>query len=167
MLILRMTRTEAATSNVRTPSTRPPSRTTLPALQPSDRLPLSQSPFRPQTVSFYLHAFCCSHYMLTNDLLVRPFPQNPPQTASASPAKPRTTSASKYDPTNGNRTVGPSGVMPRRSTTLYEKTSSTEKTNVLPPESKYVGRFLVVKIAFFWGGVQIMLNLCDYSALEL
>ncbi|XP_055921747.1 MAP/microtubule affinity-regulating kinase 3 isoform X13 [Eupeodes corollae] len=51
-----------------------------------------------------------------------------------SPAKPR--SSSKYDPTNGNRTVGPSGMIPRRSTTLYEKTSSTEKTNVLPTESK-------------------------------
>ncbi|CAD7089215.1 unnamed protein product [Hermetia illucens] len=50
-----------------------------------------------------------------------------------SPAKPR---ASKYDPPNGNRTVGPSGMIPRRSTTLYEKTSSTEKTNVLPTESK-------------------------------
>lgn len=51
----------------------------------------------------------------------------------SSPAKPRTTStaAGKFDPSNGNRTVGPSagGMMPRRSTTLYEKTSSTEKTN--------------------------------------
>lgn len=28
--------------------------------------------------------------------------------------------------------------MPRRSTTLYEKTSSTEKTNVIPAETKYV-----------------------------
>ncbi|XP_055921741.1 MAP/microtubule affinity-regulating kinase 3 isoform X7 [Eupeodes corollae] len=53
-----------------------------------------------------------------------------------SPAKPR--SSSKYDPTNGNRTVGPSGMIPRRSTTLYEKTSSTEKTNVLPTESNFV-----------------------------
>ncbi|XP_037917789.1 serine/threonine-protein kinase MARK2 isoform X21 [Hermetia illucens] len=51
-----------------------------------------------------------------------------------SPAKPR---ASKYDPPNGNRTVGPSGMIPRRSTTLYEKTSSTEKTNVLPTESNF------------------------------
>lgn len=33
--------------------------------------------------------------------------------------------------------MGPSGMIPRRSTTLYEKTSSTEKTNVLPAESKY------------------------------
>ncbi|XP_052873115.1 serine/threonine-protein kinase par-1 [Anopheles cruzii] len=51
----------------------------------------------------------------------------------SSPAKARTTSSStgtKYDPSNGARTVGPSaGLMPRRSTTLYEKTSSTEKTN--------------------------------------
>lgn len=50
----------------------------------------------------------------------------------SSPAKPRTTStaSSKFDPSNGSRTVGPSaGLMPRRSTTLYEKTSSTEKTN--------------------------------------
>ncbi|KAJ6650115.1 MAP/microtubule affinity-regulating kinase 3 [Pseudolycoriella hygida] len=46
--------------------------------------------------------------------------------ASSSPAKPRTTS--KYDPPVANRTVGPSSnAVPRRSTTLYEKTSSTEK----------------------------------------
>ncbi|XP_017093541.2 serine/threonine-protein kinase MARK2 isoform X9 [Drosophila bipectinata] len=52
-----------------------------------------------------------------------------------SPAKPRT--ATKYDPTNGNRSVsGTSGIIPRRSTTLYEKTSSTEKTNVIPAETK-------------------------------
>ncbi|XP_037712603.1 serine/threonine-protein kinase MARK2 isoform X12 [Drosophila subpulchrella] len=52
-----------------------------------------------------------------------------------SPAKPRT--VTKYDPTNGNRTVsGTSGIIPRRSTTLYEKTSSTEKTNVIPAETK-------------------------------
>ncbi|XP_037712609.1 serine/threonine-protein kinase MARK2 isoform X17 [Drosophila subpulchrella] len=51
-----------------------------------------------------------------------------------SPAKPRT--VTKYDPTNGNRTVsGTSGIIPRRSTTLYEKTSSTEKTNVIPAET--------------------------------
>ncbi|XP_068144730.1 MAP/microtubule affinity-regulating kinase 3 isoform X17 [Drosophila tropicalis] len=51
-----------------------------------------------------------------------------------SPAKPRTTT--KYDPTNGNRTVsGTSGIIPRRSTTLYDKTSSTEKTNVIPAET--------------------------------
>ncbi|XP_067627704.1 serine/threonine-protein kinase MARK2 isoform X8 [Eurosta solidaginis] len=51
-----------------------------------------------------------------------------------SPAKPRT--STKYDTTNTNRTtVGPSGMIPRRSTTLYEKTSSTEKTNALPSET--------------------------------
>ncbi|XP_037031761.1 serine/threonine-protein kinase MARK2-like isoform X18 [Bradysia coprophila] len=59
--------------------------------------------------------------------------------SSSSPAKPRT--APKFDPPIGNRTVGPSGnAVPRRSTTLYEKTSSTEKcfnaSNVAPPESK-------------------------------
>lgn len=57
--------------------------------------------------------------------------------ALASPVKPRGSATSKFDPSNGNRTVGPSGMIPRRSTTLYEKTSSTEKTNVLPNESKY------------------------------
>ncbi|XP_034139162.1 MAP/microtubule affinity-regulating kinase 3 isoform X18 [Drosophila guanche] len=56
-----------------------------------------------------------------------------------SPAKPRT--ATKYDPTNGNRTVsGTSGIIPRRSTTLYEKTSSTEKTNVIPAETNLFDR---------------------------
>uniref|UniRef100_A0A336LP04 MAP/microtubule affinity-regulating kinase 3 n=1 Tax=Culicoides sonorensis TaxID=179676 RepID=A0A336LP04_CULSO len=51
-------------------------------------------------------------------------------TIASSPAKPR--SASKYEPTNGARTVGPSSGlnMPRRSTTLYEKNASNEKTNV-------------------------------------
>ncbi|XP_055590886.1 mucin-5AC-like [Uranotaenia lowii] len=59
----------------------------------------------------------------------------------SSPAKPRTTStvSSKFDPSNGNRTVGPSaGMMPRRSTTLYEKTSSTEKTNATT-DSAFIG----------------------------
>ncbi|XP_037948702.1 MAP/microtubule affinity-regulating kinase 3 isoform X20 [Teleopsis dalmanni] len=51
-----------------------------------------------------------------------------------SPAKPR--SATKYDPTNGKHTTENSGIIPRRSTRLYEKTSSTEKTNVLPTEAK-------------------------------
>nr|XP_016928386.1 MAP/microtubule affinity-regulating kinase 3 isoform X19 [Drosophila suzukii] len=56
-----------------------------------------------------------------------------------SPAKPRT--VTKYDPTNGNRTVsGTSGIIPRRSTTLYEKTSSTEKTNVIPAETNLFDR---------------------------
>lgn len=46
--------------------------------------------------------------------------------ASSSPAKPRTT-INKFDTTSStNRTVG---MIPRRSTTLYEKTSSNEKTN--------------------------------------
>ncbi|XP_037031759.1 serine/threonine-protein kinase MARK2-like isoform X16 [Bradysia coprophila] len=63
--------------------------------------------------------------------------------SSSSPAKPRT--APKFDPPIGNRTVGPSGnAVPRRSTTLYEKTSSTEKcfnaSNVAPPESNLVNR---------------------------
>ncbi|XP_055692485.1 serine/threonine-protein kinase MARK2 isoform X14 [Lutzomyia longipalpis] len=65
----------------------------------------------------------------------QPKPVAVTQNAISSPAKPRS-SVTKYDPTNGNRTVGPSGMIPRRSTTLYEKTSSTEKTNVLPAESK-------------------------------
>lgn len=49
---------------------------------------------------------------------------------SSSPAKPR--SASKYEPSNGARTVGPSSGLniPRRSTTIYEKNASNEKTNV-------------------------------------
>lgn len=65
-----------------------------------------------------------------------------------SPAKPRT--ATKYDPTNGNRTVsGTSGIIPRRSTTLYEKTSSTEKTNVIPAETKYVWVDLVAIASVF------------------
>lgn len=48
---------------------------------------------------------------------------------ASSPAKPR--SAFKYEPSNGARTVGPSSGlnMPRRSTTLYEKNASNEKTN--------------------------------------
>ncbi|XP_053963055.1 MAP/microtubule affinity-regulating kinase 3 isoform X2 [Anastrepha ludens] len=51
-----------------------------------------------------------------------------------SPAKPRT--STKYDTSNTNRTtVGTTGMIPRRSTTLYEKTSSTEKTNALPAET--------------------------------
>lgn len=57
--------------------------------------------------------------------------------AASSPAKPRTTS--KYDPSNGNQTVGPSsggGIMQRRSTRLLEKTLSSEKTSALPPEQK-------------------------------
>lgn len=124
--------TEVATSNVRTPSTRLLSKTTLPAYLHSDRRPHSPSPSRLPNVSPTIP------HLLASASFNAP-PSHLP--ASASPSKPRTTSASKYDPTNGNRTVGPCGVMPRRSTTLYEKTSSTEKTNVLPPESKYVTAF--------------------------
>ncbi|XP_055308271.1 MAP/microtubule affinity-regulating kinase 3-like [Sitodiplosis mosellana] len=57
---------------------------------------------------------------------------------ASSPAKSRTTS--KFDPANGNQTVGPSsggGIMQRRSTRLYEKTLSSEKTSVLPTESNF------------------------------
>ncbi|XP_070508420.1 serine/threonine-protein kinase MARK2-like isoform X9 [Chironomus tepperi] len=52
-------------------------------------------------------------------------------TSATSPVKPHAT-ITKYDAaSNVNRTVGPAGgLIPRRSTTLYEKTSSTEKTNV-------------------------------------
>lgn len=65
-----------------------------------------------------------------------------------SPAKPRTTT--KFDPNNGNRTVsGTSGIIPRRSTTLYEKTSSTEKTNVIPAETKYV-RYIKKIFYYCW-----------------
>ncbi|XP_055529096.1 serine/threonine-protein kinase MARK2-like isoform X29 [Wyeomyia smithii] len=59
----------------------------------------------------------------------------------SSPVKPRTTNTTsgKFDPSNGARTVGPSaGLMPRRSTTLYEKTSSTEKTNSTA-DSTFIG----------------------------
>ncbi|XP_058465614.1 serine/threonine-protein kinase MARK1-like isoform X5 [Malaya genurostris] len=59
----------------------------------------------------------------------------------SSPVKPRTTgtTSNKFDPSNGSRTVGPSaGMMPRRSTTLYEKTSSTEKTNSTA-DSAFIG----------------------------
>ncbi|XP_017025107.1 serine/threonine-protein kinase MARK2 isoform X8 [Drosophila kikkawai] len=67
-----------------------------------------------------------------------------------SPAKPRT--ATKYDPTNGNRTVsGTSGIIPRRSTTLYEKTSSTEKTNVIPAETKHFPRNVPSRSTFHSG----------------
>lgn len=57
------------------------------------------------------------------------------ESAASSPAKPRPI---KYDPTNGNQTVGPSGggLIQRRSTRLYEKTMSNEKTSALPAESK-------------------------------
>ncbi|XP_044248614.1 serine/threonine-protein kinase MARK2 isoform X6 [Drosophila takahashii] len=78
-----------------------------------------------------------------------------------SPAKPRT--ATKYDPTNGNRTVsGTSGIIPRRSTTLYEKTSSTEKTNVIPAETKHFPRNVPSRSTFHSGQTRARNN----TALE-
>ncbi|XP_033250416.1 serine/threonine-protein kinase MARK2 isoform X7 [Drosophila miranda] len=78
-----------------------------------------------------------------------------------SPAKPRT--ATKYDPTNGNRTVsGTIGIIPRRSTTLYEKTSSTEKTNVIPAETKHFPRNVPSRSTFHSGQTRARNN----TALE-
>ncbi|XP_037712604.1 serine/threonine-protein kinase MARK2 isoform X13 [Drosophila subpulchrella] len=78
-----------------------------------------------------------------------------------SPAKPRT--VTKYDPTNGNRTVsGTSGIIPRRSTTLYEKTSSTEKTNVIPAETKHFPRNVPSRSTFHSGQTRARNN----TALE-
>ncbi|XP_017093542.2 serine/threonine-protein kinase MARK2 isoform X10 [Drosophila bipectinata] len=78
-----------------------------------------------------------------------------------SPAKPRT--ATKYDPTNGNRSVsGTSGIIPRRSTTLYEKTSSTEKTNVIPAETKHFPRNVPSRSTFHSGQTRARNN----TALE-
>ncbi|XP_068144723.1 serine/threonine-protein kinase MARK2 isoform X10 [Drosophila tropicalis] len=78
-----------------------------------------------------------------------------------SPAKPRTTT--KYDPTNGNRTVsGTSGIIPRRSTTLYDKTSSTEKTNVIPAETKHFPRNVPSRSTFHSGQTRARNN----TALE-
>uniref|UniRef100_T1PNN3 MAP/microtubule affinity-regulating kinase 3 n=1 Tax=Musca domestica TaxID=7370 RepID=T1PNN3_MUSDO len=57
------------------------------------------------------------------------------QDTSISSPKPRYTP--KYDPTNSsNRPSATVSMMPRRSTTLYEKTSSTEKTNAISTDSK-------------------------------
>ncbi|XP_051861192.1 serine/threonine-protein kinase MARK2 isoform X7 [Drosophila albomicans] len=82
-------------------------------------------------------------------------------TSLNSPAKPRTTT--KYDPTNGNRTVsGTSGIIPRRSTTLYEKTSSTEKTNVIPAETKHFPRNVPSRSTFHSGQTRARNN----TALE-
>ncbi|XP_064542512.1 serine/threonine-protein kinase MARK2 isoform X19 [Drosophila montana] len=82
-------------------------------------------------------------------------------TSLNSPAKPRTTA--KYDPTNGNRTVsGTSGIIPRRSTTLYEKTSSTEKTNVIPAETKHFPRNVPSRSTFHSGQTRARNN----TALE-
>uniref|UniRef100_T1PE90 MAP/microtubule affinity-regulating kinase 3 n=1 Tax=Musca domestica TaxID=7370 RepID=T1PE90_MUSDO len=56
------------------------------------------------------------------------------QDTSISSPKPRYTP--KYDPTNSsNRPSATVSMMPRRSTTLYEKTSSTEKTNAISTDS--------------------------------
>ncbi|XP_073848166.1 par-1 isoform X12 [Musca autumnalis] len=56
------------------------------------------------------------------------------QDTSISSPKPRYTP--KYDPTNSsNRPAATVSMMPRRSTTLYEKTSSTEKTNAISTDS--------------------------------
>lgn len=75
-----------------------------------------------------------------------------------SPAKPRTTT--KFDPNNGNRTVsGTSGIIPRRSTTLYEKTSSTEKTNVIPAETKYVRYRKYAIIVGYASNISYLFNL--------
>lgn len=58
----------------------------------------------------------------------RPISAQPKSTTdtTSSPAKPRTTISKFEAPSSANRTAG---LIPRRSTTLYEKTSSTEKTN--------------------------------------
>ncbi|XP_037894028.1 serine/threonine-protein kinase MARK2 isoform X1 [Glossina fuscipes] len=54
-------------------------------------------------------------------------------TSTISSAKPRSTP--KYEAPNSNRTAATVSMMPRRSTTLYEKTSSTEKTNAISTDS--------------------------------
>ncbi|KAL7012969.1 hypothetical protein ACKWTF_015120 [Chironomus riparius] len=63
-------------------------------------------------------------------------------TSATSPVKPRAT-ITKYDAaSNVNRTVGPAGgLIPRRSTTLYEKTSSSEKTNVSTDNTSLAAEF--------------------------
>lgn len=72
--------------------------------------------------------------------------------------KPRTTT--KYEPSSNsgssNRTTTTTNtaantvtLMPRRSTTLYEKTSSTEKTNAISTESKYVSRYSILLLSIF------------------
>uniref|UniRef100_A0A1A9WW37 MAP/microtubule affinity-regulating kinase 3 n=1 Tax=Glossina brevipalpis TaxID=37001 RepID=A0A1A9WW37_9MUSC len=55
-------------------------------------------------------------------------------TSTISSAKPRSTP--KYEVANSNRTAATVSMMPRRSTTLYEKTSSTEKTNAISTDAK-------------------------------
>jgi len=82
---------------------------------------------------------------------------------ASSPAKPRTTS--KYDPANGNQTVGPSsggGILQRRSTRLLEKTLSSEKTSVLPPEQKHFPRNVPSRSTFH-SGQRLRNNAPDYT----
>ncbi|XP_037806893.1 uncharacterized protein LOC119600595 isoform X31 [Lucilia sericata] len=57
-------------------------------------------------------------------------------TADTSISSPKPRSTPKYDPPNSNRPSATVSMMPRRSTTLYEKTSSTEKTNAISTDSK-------------------------------
>ncbi|XP_013100329.1 serine/threonine-protein kinase MARK2 isoform X9 [Stomoxys calcitrans] len=58
-------------------------------------------------------------------------------TADTSISSPKPRYTPKYDPTNSsNRPSATVSMMPRRSTTLYEKTSSTEKTNAISTDSK-------------------------------
>ncbi|XP_075166671.1 par-1 isoform X16 [Haematobia irritans] len=58
-------------------------------------------------------------------------------TADTSISSPKPRYTPKYDPTNSssNRPSATVSMMPRRSTTLYEKTSSTEKTNAISTDS--------------------------------
>jgi len=83
---------------------------------------------------------------------------------SSSPAKSRT--SSKFDPANGNQTVGPSsggGIMQRRSTRLYEKTLSSEKTSVLPTESKNFPRNVPLRSTFHSVQPRLRNHTLDYT----
>lgn len=85
----------------------------------------------------FLLFFTTQNYTYANKHTIHTKPIISINSAASSPAKPRTTS--KYDPANGNQTVGPSsggGIMQRRSTRLLEKTLSSEKTSALPAEQK-------------------------------
>ncbi|TMW52917.1 hypothetical protein DOY81_001950 [Sarcophaga bullata] len=55
--------------------------------------------------------------------------------ADTSISSPKPRSTPKYDPPNSNRPSATVSMMPRRSTTLYEKTSSNEKTNAISTDS--------------------------------
>lgn len=133
LLIRSRNSTEAVTSNDRIQLTQLQlKRTQLVWHQINDQHQLNRKQCHLLTVSIIIN--CPNSSLLTRRLR---YYLSFRLTAVPSPAKPRTTS--KYDPANGNRTVGPSsggGIIPRRSTTLYEKTSSTEKTNVVSTESK-------------------------------